>query len=78
MRRIVTGVRVKPDSTHKARRKAIDSLTEIGMDRDQAERWCDAWEIAAARKGVERDPYYWDAGRGWIDAQRATRRSSPG
>jgi hypothetical protein len=68
--------RLKADSTYKARRIAVQSLIDIGMDRAQAEHWCDAWEAAATRKGVVQDPYYWDAGRGWIDAQRATRRIS--
>lgn len=52
-----------------------NALTHLGVDLDQAERWCATWEAEAARQGVARGPYYWDAGRGWIDAQRAFRKS---
>ena len=51
-----------------------DALVDGGVSPDQAERWCAAWEAEAARRGVERGPYYWDAGRGWIDAHRAFRK----
>jgi len=46
-----------------------------GVAPDQAERWCAIWEAEAVRQGVVRGPYYWDAGRGWIDAQRAFGKS---
>jgi hypothetical protein len=46
-----------------------------GVSPDQAERWCATWEAEAARQGVVRGPYYWDAGLGWIDAQRAFMKS---
>jgi hypothetical protein len=55
-----------------ARAAAIRSLArDLGIDRDEAARWCVAWEQIARRQGVARSPYFWDAGRGWIDAQRA-------
>jgi hypothetical protein len=50
-----------------------DALVDGGVSPDQAERWCATWEAEAARQGVIRNLYYWDAGRGWIDAQRALR-----
>jgi hypothetical protein len=34
-------------------------------------RQCAAWEQFARRQGAARGRYFWDAGRGWIDAQRA-------
>jgi hypothetical protein len=47
------------------------------MDREVAERWCDAWEAEAALQGVEKDAGYWDAGKHWIDAQCAARKRPP-
>ncbi len=49
------------------------ALVDGGVSPDQAERWCATWEAEATRQGVIRNLYYWDAGRGWIDAQRALR-----
>jgi hypothetical protein len=40
------------------------------MELQEAERWCDAWERFAERQRVPSGPYFWDSGRGWIDAQR--------
>jgi len=55
-----------------ARDAAIVSLAQdLGIDVDQAERWCAAWEQIARRQGVARGPYFWDAGQGWIGAQRS-------
>ena len=51
-----------------------DSLMDGGVAPDQAELWCATWEAEATRQGVVRNLYYWDAGRGWIDAQRAHRK----
>jgi hypothetical protein len=37
--------------------------------------WCAAWEAEAERTGLRADgQYFWDAGRGWIDAQQAIRK----
>jgi hypothetical protein len=45
---------------------------DLAIDLEEAQRWCDAWERFAKRAGVNpRRPYYWDAARGWIDAQRS-------
>jgi hypothetical protein len=62
-----------------ARRATIrNRLIEArGLDRDVAERWCDAWEAEAALRGLARDGDYWDAGRLWIDAQCAARKRPP-
>lgn len=46
------------------------------MDEMTAERWCDACEIEAARRGLPRDGAYWDAGREWIAAERAAERAA--
>jgi hypothetical protein len=47
-------------------------LMAEGLSADEAERWCRAWETEATRQVVKRDSlYFWDAGRGWIDAHRA-------
>ena len=60
------------DTVDRARDAAIRSLArDLRMERDDAERWCAAWEQFAKRYGGARSPYFWDAGRGWIDAQRA-------
>jgi len=48
-----------------------EALVDGGVSPGEAERWCSIWEAEAARQGVVRGPYYWDAGRGWIDAQLA-------
>jgi hypothetical protein len=67
---------LKDEGIFQARRAGCrKALTDYGVDLDQAERWCATWEAEAARQGVARGPYYWDAGRGWIDAQRAFRKS---
>jgi hypothetical protein len=59
------------DTIKQARDAAIASLArDLGIDRDAAERWCAAWEQFARRQGGARSQYFWDAGRGWIDAQR--------
>jgi hypothetical protein len=64
----------RDDAIFEARRAACrDALVECGMPPGEAERWCATWEAEAARQGVVRGPYYWDAGRGWIDAQLAFR-----
>jgi hypothetical protein len=47
---------------------------DAGVPVDEAECWCATWEAVAEREGVVRGPYYWDAGRGWIDAQLASSR----
>ncbi len=48
------------------------SLIRTGMDAEKADAWCDLWEREAIRSGVGNDRrYFWDAGTGWIDAQRA-------
>jgi hypothetical protein len=60
------------DITEQAREAAIRGLTrDLEIDRDEAERWCAAWQEFARRNSVARGLYFWDAGRGWIDAQRA-------
>ena len=60
------------DTIDQARDAAIRSLVrDLRIERDDAERWCSAWEQFARRYGGARSPYFWDAARGWIDAQRA-------
>jgi hypothetical protein len=55
-----------------ARDAAIRSLArDLRIDRDEAEQWFAAWQHYARRQGGARSRYFWDAGRGWIDAQRA-------
>jgi hypothetical protein len=40
-----------------------------------AEAWCAAWEAEAARHGLpSHSRFFWNAGRGWIDAQRSFAR----
>jgi hypothetical protein len=60
------------DTIERARDAAIRSLAQdLTIDLEEAERWCAAWEEHARRQGVTWSRYLWDAGRGWIDAQRA-------
>jgi hypothetical protein len=64
-----------PERIFQARRAAIRNiLTGSGMSLETAERWCDAWEIEAAARELQRDSDYWQAGREWIAAERAARR----
>jgi hypothetical protein len=49
--------------------KNIARELDIGLP--EAETWCERWERFAERRGVPRDDYFWDSGRGWIDAQRS-------
>jgi hypothetical protein len=40
-----------------------------------AERWCDAWETAAASMDLPRlDRGYWELGQKWIAAERVASR----
>jgi len=54
-----------------ARQRVLADLVSVRrMSKREAERWCDAWERCAAERGLGvEDPFFWDAGRGWIDAQ---------
>jgi hypothetical protein len=45
-----------------------------GMDEATANRWCDAWELEAAGRGLPSDGAYWQAGEEWIAWERAARR----
>ena len=51
-----------------------NSLTGSGMALEDAERWCDEWEVEAAMRDVPRDRDYWTVGSAWIAEQRAARR----
>ena len=51
-----------------------NSLTGSGMSLEDAERWCDEWEVEAAMRDVPRDRDYWTVGSVWIAEQRAARR----
>ena len=54
-----------------ARRDAIRTpWPGSGMSLETAERWCDAWEIEAAVRGLARDADCWTAGAAWIAAER--------
>ena len=67
--------RADPGRIFQARRDAIrNALTGSGMPLETAERWCDAWEIEAAGRGLPKDGTYWQAGAEWIAAERAARR----
>ena len=67
--------RADPERIFQARRDAIrNTLTGSGMSLETAERWCDAWELEAAGRGLPRDGSYWQVGSEWIAAERAARR----
>ena len=51
--------RSDPERIHEARRDAVrNTLTGAGMTVETAERWCDAWDAEATRRGLERDRDY--------------------
>ncbi len=57
------------------RERVRDALIRAGTDPITAKWWCDRWEAEAARQGIDRyGDYFWDAGKGWIDAQREVTR----
>ena len=59
----------------RARLSVWHGLIANGMTAELAEYRCAAWEAEAARRNVQRDGrFFWEAGRGWIDAQRAFRK----
>jgi hypothetical protein len=43
------------------------------MPLEEAERWCDEWEVKAAIRDVPRDRDFWTVGSAWIAEQRAAR-----
>jgi len=46
-----------------------------GLSAEEAGSWCDTWEAEANRHELRGDSQdFWDAGRGWIDAQRSFRK----
>jgi len=66
------------DNIERARNTAVRSIArDLAIDREEAERWCDAWERFAQRQGVPRSAYFWDSARGWIDAQRSLGKAVP-
>jgi hypothetical protein len=67
--------RADPERIHQARRAAVrNGLTDYGMSVEDAERWCDAWEIEAASRGLTKDSEYWQLGQSWIADERKARR----
>ena len=53
-------------------------LIQDGLSAADAERWCRAWEAEACRRpSPPEDLHFWDAGRGWIDAQRSFEPAAP-
>ena len=71
------GTTGRPERIFEARPDAIrNTLTGSGMSLEMAERWCDAWEIEVAGRGLPRDGSYWQADWTWIAAQRE-RRTRP-
>jgi hypothetical protein len=68
-----------PERIHQARRAATrNGLTDYGMPLEDAERWCDAWEIQAAILELPHDQNYWTVGSAWIAEQRAVRHRPGG
>ena len=67
--------RADPERIYQARRAAVrNGLTDYGMSLEDAERWCDAWELEAAGRRLAKDGAYWTAGAEWIATERAARR----
>jgi hypothetical protein len=45
-------------------------LINSGLSDEDADHWCAAWEAEAERQNLRPDSqHFWNAGRGWIDAQ---------
>lgn len=66
---------MSPESPERVRRttraRVRASLIRVGTDPRTADRWCDLWETEAARQRLANDgEHFWDAAKGWIDAQR--------
>lgn len=56
----------------RARLSAERDLRASGLSAEDARGWSAAWEAEAARQSLHPDSeYFWDAGYGWIDAQRS-------
>jgi hypothetical protein len=47
-----------------------------GVTEETADAWIAAWEAEAARRGLKRGQEFWQAGWGWIAAERR-RRAKP-
>ena len=63
--------RADPERIFQAWRAAVrNGLTDYGMSYEDAERWCDAWEVEAGGRGLPRDGAYWDVGEEWIAEER--------
>ena len=59
--------RADPERIFQARCVATrNGLTDYCMTIEYAERWCDAWEVEAARLDLPRDGNYWTDGSAWI------------
>ena len=57
------------------RAACLADLISNGQSPDLGERWCFAWEREAELQGRSPSLDFWQAGRRWIDAQIAARRS---
>ena len=69
------GRRSDPERIFEAWRVATrNRLTDSGVSVETAERWCDAWELEAAGRGLPRDGAYWQLGSEWIATERAASR----
>ena len=62
-----------PECIHQARRAAVrNGLTDFGMPLEEAERWCDAWELEAATREIPTTGDFWTVGDAWIAEEWAT------
>jgi hypothetical protein len=54
---------------------AMRELVASGLSAEESAFWCAAWEAEAERQKIRPESqYFWDAGRGWIDAERSFRK----
>ena len=66
--------RSTPERIDAARRAATrDPLIGDGVTEETVDAWIAAWEAQAAQDDLERGSAYWEAGWGWIAAQRQHR-----
>ena len=57
-----------PGISRYALERILTSVRRLPMQ--EALAWCDKWEKYAVQSGLRLGaPYFWDAARGWIDAQ---------
>jgi hypothetical protein len=71
---VVDRFTIQEADAHRNRARVRQALVLAGLSPEEAEEWCGLWEREAARRAISPSPYFWDSGRGWIDAHLAFAR----